>query len=392
MILARILAAILFLASWGVPVSGHAQVQPPYEINVILPLSGYGAFLGRGQAETLAVVEKYVNETGGIRGRPLHFVSVDSQSSPQVDIQLTQTILAKHPSLVIEGGPATVCHAVATFYEKGPVMWCLSPAFFPARGGYAFSSGVESAVGMEVTLRYLRTRGFKRLGIITLTDIAGQEADAALKRLLADPANAGLRVVAWEHLGSSDVGVDAQMAKIKQGDPEVVIGWATGAPTGTMLRGFKNTGMSVPFVVSNANQTPVQMQQYKEILPHEYLMYSLRWPSYQSLRPGPLKSAMTPYFRYMSAAGLTPDGGAPLAWDSALLLVRALRTLGTDAGATQIRDYLLNLHDYYGPSGAFDFRLGNQRGLASNDLVMVRWNAVASSWQVVSEPAGKAIK
>lgn len=362
------------------------------ELTAILPLTGYGAFIGRAQSEALDAVERYVNQTGGIRGETLRFVKLDSQSSPQVDIQLAQAAMAKHPPAIIEGGPATVCHAAATLYTNGPVMSCLSPAFFPERGSYAFSAGVESRIGIAVTLRYLQSAGLKRIGIVTVTDIAGQEADAAFKAFFAQPIYRDLSVVAWEHFGPSEISVDAQMARIKQAQPQVVIGWATGAPTATILRSFKTAGMTVPFVASQANQSWQQMEQYKTILPQQYLMYSSLWAAYDSLPPGPLKDGMTPYFRAMAASGIKLGGTSPLAWDSAMLLVRALRALGPGASAAQVRDYLLGVHDYDGPSGAFDFRMGNQRGIGLSDAVMVRWDAATSSWKAVSAPGGMALK
>lgn len=360
----------------------------PYDVDVVLPLTGYGAFNGHAQSETLRVIEGYVNRTGGIRGRPLHFAESDSGSLPQTNIQLTSAILAHHPTVVIEGGPATLCRAVAPLYAAGPVMWCLSPAFFAERGSYGFSSGIESRVGMQVTLRYLQRAGFHRIGMLTTTDIAGQEAETALKELLGNPANAGIAVVAWEHFAPGDLSVTAQLAKIKAVQPDIVIGWSTGTPTGTILRGVKDVGLSVPFVTSNANQTYEQMEQYQQFLPPTYLMYSAMWPRYASLGNGPLKDGMAPYFASMNAAGVHIDGSSNLVWDAAMIVVTALRRIGPDATPAQLRDAISTLHDYYGPTGSFDFRLGNQRGVGLGDCIMVRWDARHGRWLQVSAPGG----
>lgn len=244
---------------------------------------------------------------------------------------------------------------------------------------------------MAATLRYLQTAGYQRIGVITLTDVAGQEADAALKTQLAEPANHNLNVVAWEHFGPTDISASAQLAKIKAANPQVVIGWATGTPMGTLLRGAKDAGFTVPFVTSEANQTWAQMQQYKAILPREYILYSAIWPEYATLRNGPLKASMAPYFRYMAAAGFHPDGSTPMAWDSALLLISGLRKLGPDATADQLHAYLSNLHDFYGPSGTFDFRLGEASGLGVSQCLIVHWNAATSTWQPLSAPGGVAL-
>ena len=230
----------------------------PYEINAILALSGAGAFIAHGQSEALRAAEKYINDTGGIAGQPVHFAILDSASSPQIDIQLTTGILAAHPPFVIEGGPAPECRGAATLYQKGPVMYCLSPGYYPERGSYVFGSGVDSHLGMGIVMQYLRARGLTRLGIITMTDIAGQEADAALKSLLAEPTNSNVHAVAWEHFSPRDISVAAQMANIKAANPDVVIGWATGTPTGILLQGYKDAGLTQPFVASQANENSRQ--------------------------------------------------------------------------------------------------------------------------------------
>ncbi len=383
---ALLLAALILLASTAQAQDGLRQ---PYEINAILGLTGSGSFIAEGQAAALRAVEAYVNQTGGIQGRPIRFVLADSQSKPQLDVQLTSALLAKDPPFIIDGGPGAACHAAATLYGKGPVMYCLSPGFYPERGGYAFGAGIESRVGMGVVVRYLRMRGFKRIGIISLTDIAGQEADTALKSLLGEPENADLHVVDWEHFSANDISASAQMAKIKDAKPDVVLGWATGTPTGTLLLAYTDLGMAVPFVASQANENARQMEQYKSTMPPTLMMYSVMFPAAPTLSRGPLKTAIDAYVRMMrKTGGSLGDASSAETWDAALILVGALRALGTNATADQIRTYIAGLHDYYGPTGSFDFRIGNQRGLDASSAIMVRWDQPSGSWKAISGPTG----
>jgi branched-chain amino acid transport system substrate-binding protein len=293
---------------------------------------------------------------------------------------------------VIDGGPVTVCRGVAPLYKNGPVLWCMSPAFFPDRDGFAFATGVESRLGMQTTLRYLRNAGLHRIAIITATDVAGQEADAALGALIAEPANRALSVVAAEHFGPTDLTVAAQLSKMKDARPQVLIAWATGTPLATVLRGVKDAGLKLPVVTSNAGQSWQQMEQYTSIVPPEYLLYSLRWPSYTHMRGGPLKVALAEYFKTMSAAGVHPDGVTAMVWDTAAIAVGGLRKFDATVTPEQLRTYFLSLHDVYGASGSFDFRLGNQRGLGIADTIMARWNPATKLWEAVSGPGGDILR
>ncbi|MGH6967622.1 MAG: ABC transporter substrate-binding protein, partial [Stellaceae bacterium] len=60
-----------------------ARAAEPYEINVILPLTGPAAFLGNGEKTSLELAEKAMNAKGGINGRPVKFVIQDDGTSPQ---------------------------------------------------------------------------------------------------------------------------------------------------------------------------------------------------------------------------------------------------------------------------------------------------------------------
>jgi hypothetical protein len=65
-----------------------ANAADPYKIDVVTSLTGGASFLGKGEQQSLQLLEKSVNKAGGINGRPLELVFYDDQSSPQVAVQL----------------------------------------------------------------------------------------------------------------------------------------------------------------------------------------------------------------------------------------------------------------------------------------------------------------
>jgi len=78
----RITGMLLALAC-ALTVSSAAPVAAadPFEINVILSLTGPGSFLGKNEASAVALVEQNINKAGGIEGRQIKFVVADDQSS-----------------------------------------------------------------------------------------------------------------------------------------------------------------------------------------------------------------------------------------------------------------------------------------------------------------------
>ena len=92
---ASILAVLC--AGWLAATPMPAAAADPYDLNVILSLTGGASFLGKAEQQSLQLAEKWVNENGGIQGRPLHLVFHDDQSSPQVAVQLASQVVAGAP-------------------------------------------------------------------------------------------------------------------------------------------------------------------------------------------------------------------------------------------------------------------------------------------------------
>ncbi len=366
--------------------------SPPVDMNVILPMTGSGAFIGQTMAQILKLLEAQVNASNGIQGRPLNIVIYDNASNAQTDIQLAHTLIAKNVSYVVDGGPAVICHAGAPVFVNGPVYYCLSPAFYPPKDGYAFAASAASRDGMQSLLTYLRSVGWTKLAMLSATDTPGQEADDALKSLLALPENRSLSVVAWEHFNPADLSVAAQIAAIKSAAPQAMFAWVTGTANGTVLRGLNDGGLNIPVFQSNANELYAQMAQYKSFMPKQYYMFATQFLAYPSASPPAMRGELQAFYHAFEAAGMRPDAGASNCWDPVMILVTALRKLGPNATAAQIHDYLLQLHDYNGINGTYDFRDGNQRGLSTKDVIVVRWDADKGTWDPVGLGGGTPIK
>src|SRR5262245_26126982 len=109
----------------AMPLAAHAA--DPYDLHVVLPLSGGGSFVGQGQHDSLEALAATVNKAGGISGRPVHFIYHDDQTSPQVAVQLTNEVLGTHPIVVLGSSLVAMCRAMAPLMKNGPVLYCLSP-------------------------------------------------------------------------------------------------------------------------------------------------------------------------------------------------------------------------------------------------------------------------
>jgi branched-chain amino acid transport system substrate-binding protein len=79
-------------------------------------------------------------------------------------------------------------------------------------------------------------------------------------------------------------------------------------------------------------------------------------------------------------------------WDAALMTVSALRKLGPEASAVQVRDYLAGLTDFPGVDGIYNFRKYPGRGLGSDSVAVVKYDPVGKDWEWLSKPGGEPLK
>lgn len=376
--------ALAFIASVG-PLR---SAEDPYPINVVLPLTGPIAFVGKNQADALAILEKTINGSGGLRGRPIHFNVEDDQSNPQVAVQLVNALLPQHPAVILGFSVTAECGAVIPIVNvAGPLTYCFSPVVLPPRGGYVFSTSVSTDYIIPVMIKFTRERGYRKIGIIDATDATGIASERQLADALNLPANQSLHVVATEHFNPSDVSVAAQVANLKAADPDIVFTFASGPAFGNVLRTMHDAGMSVPVAASAANMNYEQLAQYADYLPKELLFNGFRYQESSNIR-GPLRVQMDKFLNAFRLTKVRPTPVQAFAWDPAMLVVNALQTLGPAATAAQLRDYFESLHGEVGLNGVYDFRSGNQHGLTDTAVIVVHWDGAKSEFVPVSGAGG----
>jgi branched-chain amino acid transport system substrate-binding protein len=372
---------------------GAAPAAEPLTIDVVVSQTGAYAFVGTAFTQHLKVLEDYTNRHGGLHGQPIRFEFHDDQSSPQIAVQLSQAIVAKHPAVVLGSNGGSMCGAMAAVFKDGPVMYCLVPSIFPEKGSYVFAAGVALEPYINGMIRYLKQRGWTRLAIVSGTDGSSQANDAAVNALLKLPENQDLKIVTWEHYNPTDISIAAQASHVKASNAQAVITWAAGPPFGTVLRGLNDAGVSLPVEATNANMYPAQLAQYASFYPKELVMPAAPYlvPSLDA--KSPLRPPIAQFFTAFKDAGVKPSAGAaPFVWDPAVIVLDGLRKLGTGASAADLRNYILGLRNFAGIDGLYDFSRGDQHGLSDQSVVMASWNQKTGEFYAVSGLGGVPLR
>jgi branched-chain amino acid transport system substrate-binding protein len=375
--------ALIGLLAAGIVAPGRAAET--LDIDVILPLTGQAAFLGKEHQTSLRALENAYNKKGGIHGAQVNFVFHDDQSNPQVSVQLANQILAKHPPIVLGSSLSAFCKAMAPLFENGPVMWCLSPAIYPPKGAYVIASNVSTKDDVLAYLRYFRDKGWKRIARITTTDASGQDADQIFRELMGLLEFKDLQIVADEHMGVSDTSVAAQAARIKASNPQVIVTWTPGTPQGTALHALYDAGLeNIPTATTSANMVASQIKSYSAFLPKEFLFTGGGFQADVAKNAG-MKQAVNFFENALKAEGVTQiDFQSGMAYDPALITLNAYEKLGLHPTPQQMRSYILGLKNFPGVNGIYDFTSGDQHGIGVLDVLIFRWNPSKGWWDVIS--------
>jgi branched-chain amino acid transport system substrate-binding protein len=391
--LSRRLVALAVVALLLALTAPAVHAADPYEINVILPLTGRVSFVGQTQQQALKALEGYVNANGGIRGRPVSFVIADDQSNPQVTLQLAQGLIAKGVPIILGPTGPDSCSAITPLVQQsGPIVYCLAPAGNPPAGGYVFMTLFSTESMASVVVRYLRERGLRKIAYIVSTDAPGLDAERAFLAAAAERENASIQIVSRQHFAVSDINVAAQLARIKGTNPDALIAWAAGTGGGTLFHGMHDAGMDLPTVTSPGNLNVAFFKQYGEFAPKDLYFAGAPYYGANAITNRATKAALATMTGALAAVGARPDLIEISSWDPGMILVDALRKLGTDASAAKIHSYLVNLKGWVGANGPYDFRAVPQRGLGENTVIVVKWDPKRSAASAVSNLGGAPLR
>src|SRR5580704_9471043 len=279
----RTITALIFSIVLAVGEARTVAAAEPYQIHVILPLTGGGAFVGNGHRQSLDTLAELVNKSGGIQGRPPHFVYHDDQSSPQVAVQLANDVLAEKPAVILGSGLVAMCAAIAPLMQSGPVDYCLSPAYHPPAGSFTFSSSSSAIDQSAAVVRYYRLKGWTKIATINNTDATGQANDKAVDEIVARPENRDVALVDREHFNPTDITVAAQIERVRASGAQAIVAGVTGSPAASVFKGMIQAGLDIPVAPTSGNQVFAQMDQWKDFLPNGLVMSSALFPEHDGV-------------------------------------------------------------------------------------------------------------
>ncbi len=233
-----------------------AQAQNQITIGAVVPSSGPFAEWGRANTVTLKMLEKQVNDAGGINGAKLKLVILDDGAKPAQAANALRKLAGDDKVLAV-AGPLTssaceVTFPVANQMEVVTTSQASSkPGVAKANRPWAFRNTIDEGILAKTSVPYFKkTFGVKSVAVIydakdaVSTSIATKIMPAVFK---AD----GIAVSNENDLisfNTGDLDVSAQVTKLKSLNPDGVVIGADYSQAITVIREMKRQGLVKPVI------------------------------------------------------------------------------------------------------------------------------------------------
>ncbi len=249
-----------------------AFAEQPFVVGVISPLTGPMTTVGAQSTSGLRLWAQTVNAAGGVKGRQIELDVCDDQGTPESAVTCARHEIEMGASIILDNSVSSTVRAITPLLKDGPVMVVVSPIVDPDPKSYVFQTSASDLAITEALLAYLRANNINKLAMIASTDTTG-EANASNAQKVFPPAGISLSLARID-LKSNDASI--QLANVVKDNPIIYSGYS-GAGAATVVKSFNNLGLTIPFVLSNANLSDAFMALIKNDMPPRLLGLGLNF-------------------------------------------------------------------------------------------------------------------
>ncbi len=226
-----------------------AQAADPIRIGSIMDLSGPVATLGQYAKRGADIALKEINDGGGINGHPLEFVSLNSESKPDLATSLGLRIIAQTDIVAMIGGNfGSTQYALSALAEKNKMPLSTPTGIVTDEQRswkYTFFTLVESGDTAKAMLAFAKSKGYKRVAIMRLEREYGELGSKFLRKFAADY---GVEIVAEERGADADRDFTAQLSKLRDATPDLIVVWFANPGGSLLLKNAKQIGITTPLI------------------------------------------------------------------------------------------------------------------------------------------------
>lgn len=340
----------------------------PIRIGVILTLGGAPGRAGTREREGIELALKTINGAGGIGGRPVQITVQDDAADPNAAVAAFNALAAQDDIPAIIGatiGSSTLAFAPLAKRAEMPILAPNSTYQITHIGNdFLFRVGIPADVEVAAAAALLKERGFKRIGLLSVSDAYGKQGAELLQ------ADKSLNIVAAEQISYTTPDHTPQLTKIRAANPDVLVLWGAGPQPGITLKNASQIGLDLPVVAPSAasNDAMIAAASGAPLLSRLMVQGVV-----DAANPEPRQREGIDAYRQQFNAD--PDYFVAVGWDAMTILGRALKAAGPKIDRASVKAGLEAVRDYEGFGGIYNYGRTQRDG---TDLRSIVWLSVVN--------------
>lgn len=354
--------------------SAVASVQAQdIRIGGLLETSGFIASLGGPGVEGATLAVEQVNAAGGINGRKVQFVNVNSESDNTKTVSGAKRLIEQEKVAAIIGPMSSgSAFAVTDTIERAKVPMIANGAtrgivLPPEQKRFSFLAPLTDVVVQSVMLKDMQARGIKRIAMLNSDVAFGTAGRDSMEKAVAA---AGLALVAKETFGNADTDMTPQLTKIRGTDAEATVLWATGAGLAIATKNHRALGIKTPLYLAHSANDFNYLRLAGDaangiLLPSSKIYVTASLPA-----ADPQKAVVERFVaEYEKKYGKPPATFAGNGYDAAMIIMQAIRKAGTDP--EKVREAIEATRDYVGVTAVYTYGPADHFGAKADSVVML---------------------
>jgi len=342
----RLRTLLFALVASGVAV-GCSRDQSTLKIGEFASLTGKEAAFGQSSHKGTVLAIEDINAAGGVLGKKITLISEDNQSRPGESATIAKKLITREKVIAILGEVASSRSMEAASVAQQFKIPMVSPASTNPKvteiGDYIFRVCFIDPFQGTALAKFAR-QDLKAKRVAVLTSVSSAYSVGLGKyfkeRFLAD----GGEIVLEPSYSEGDKDFKAQLTAIKATAPDAIFvpGYYTEAAL--ICKQARDLGMTLPLFGGDGWEAPELLSLGGKAV--EGTFYSTHYSS-----ESPSEAVQTFVKKFKARwNGETPDAMAALGYDSALVLVDAIKRAGA-TDAAKIRDALATTKNLEGVTG-----------------------------------------
>lgn len=240
----------------------EAQGQEPLRFGLAMPLSGGQALYGQDQVKAAEWAVAAINAAGGVNGRKLEMILLDTRADPQVGIQSANRLVSVEKVPVFVSAWSAVVKAVAPIANDSKVVQLsvgANSADIARLGDYTYTTFPLADVDITALANHSATRlGKKRAAVLYINNETGVVAAQIYRDVFT---RSGGQVVAYEAYDPKASDWTGSLLKVRVANPDIVHIQGLVADTPQVIAQMRQLGLTMPVSSYSAVYNPKLIEQ-----------------------------------------------------------------------------------------------------------------------------------